>query len=78
MDSAPAVSYTPIMAPDNRGIKRRPGKQPAREGERRLRVMYSRARSSLLEATKQKINQYSLYFSFYILSVNDFNSTNVS
>lgn len=61
-----------------RGIKRRPGKQPAREGERRLRVMYSRARSSLLEAIKQKINQYSLYFSFYILSVIDFNSTNVS
>lgn len=57
---------------------RRPGKQQAREGERRLRVMYSRARSSLLEATKQKINQYSLYFSFYILSVIDFNSTNVS
>lgn len=38
----------------------------------------TRARSSLLEATKQKINQYSLYFSFYILSVIDFNSTNVS
>ena len=37
------------------GELRRPGKQQAREGERRLRVIYSHAVPSV-EATKQKIN----------------------
>ena len=37
------------------GELRRPGKQQAREGERRLRVIYSHAVPSV-EATKKKIN----------------------
>jgi len=76
VDPALAVSYTPIMAPDNRGIK-----APRETTGTRGRMPAARqvlACSSLLEATKQKINQPSQYFSFYTLSVIGFNSTNMS